>query len=129
VGPEDNVDRPIEVLVVDDQPRARRSLKALLATWARVGQIREAADGNEALTEMERACPDLVVMDVTMPGMDGLTAARAIKARWPNTRIVMLSMYPEYANEALSAGADAFVAKGEPPRQLLERLAAVAAEM
>jgi DNA-binding NarL/FixJ family response regulator len=123
------MERPIEVLVVDDQPRARRSLKALLATWGKVGGVREASDGIEALREMEKTCPDLVVMDVTMPGMDGLTAARAIKSRWPKTRIVMLSMYPEYADEALSAGADAFVTKGEPPAQLLERLAAVAAGM
>jgi len=123
------MDRPIEVLVVDDQPRARRSLKALLATWTRTGGVREAANGLEALAQMEESCADLVVMDVTMPAMDGLTAARQIRSRWPNTHIVILSMYPEYADEAISAGADAFLTKGESPTLLLERLATIAAEM
>lgn len=123
------MDRSIKVLVVDDQPRARRSLKALLATWPRAGEVREAANGLEALTQMEEACADLVVMDVTMPAMDGLTAARQIRSRWPNTHIVILSMYPEYADKALSAGADAFLTKGESPALLMERLATIAEEM
>ncbi len=123
------MDRPIEVLVVDDQPRARRSLKALLATWARVGGVREAANGLEALAQMEAACADLVVMDVRMPEMDGLTATRQIKARWPNTHIVILSMCPAYADEALSAGADAFLTKGESPARLMAQLAAIMGEL
>jgi CheY-like chemotaxis protein len=123
------MERPLEVLIVDDQPRARRSLKALLATWTRIGDVHEAANGLEALIELETTHPDLVLLDVLMPEMDGLVTARQIKARWPDVKIVMLSMYPEYANEALSAGADAFLTKGEPPRLLLERLAAVAGNM
>jgi two-component system, NarL family, sensor histidine kinase FusK len=123
------MDRPIEVLVVDDQPRARRSLKALLATWAKAGRVREAANGLEALMAMEQACSDLVVMDVMMPEMDGLAATRQIRSRWPNTHIVILSMYPEYEDEALSAGADAFLTKGESPALLMERLATIATEM
>jgi DNA-binding NarL/FixJ family response regulator len=123
------MDRPIEVLVVDDQPRARRSLKALLATWAQAGAVREAANGIEALQQMETACADLVVMDVMMPEMDGLTATRQIRSRWPNTHIVVLSMYAQYAEDAISAGADAFLTKGESPALLMEQLAAIAAGM
>jgi DNA-binding NarL/FixJ family response regulator len=123
------MDKQIEVLIVDDQPRARRSLKALLATWGKVGNVSEAANGCEALRQAETHPLDLVVMDVLMPEMDGLAAAREIKARWPDVKIVMLSMYPEYADEALSAGADAFVTKGESPRVLLERLAKVTGRM
>ena len=123
------MDRPMDVLVVDDQPRARKSLRALLATWSQVGAVREAAGGLEALAQIECMPPDLVVMDVLMPDMDGLTTARQIRARWPGTKIVLLSMDPSYANEALSAGADAFVTKGDSPRLLIERLAAVTGSM
>jgi DNA-binding NarL/FixJ family response regulator len=119
------MDRSLDVLVVDDQPRARKSLTALLATWGKVGTIREAAGGRDAIAEIETMPPDLVVMDVLMPDVDGLTAARQIRARWPGTWIVLLSMDPSYAGEALSAGADAFVSKGDSPRLLIERLAAV----
>jgi DNA-binding NarL/FixJ family response regulator len=117
----------MEVLIVDDQPRARQSLRALLATWSPVQGVREAANGREALCMVETAQPDLVIMDVRMPEMDGLTATRLIKARWPQVRVVVLSMYGEYLGEALEAGADAFVTKGEPPKQLLVTLAATAA--
>jgi DNA-binding NarL/FixJ family response regulator len=116
----------MEVLIVDDQPRARQSLRALLATWPPVQGVREAMNGREALCLMESTQPDLVIMDVRMPEMDGLAATRLIKTRWPSVRVVVLSMYGEYVDEALAAGADAFVTKGEPPNQLLARLEAVA---
>ena len=114
-----------EVLIVDDQPRARRSLRALLATSPTAGAVREAATGLEAIQRVEEACPDLVVMDVRMPAMDGLEATRLIKARWPAVKIVVLSMYPEYQDEALAAGADAFVVKGDPQVQLLNCFAQI----
>jgi len=119
----------MDVLIVDDQPRTRRSLRALLATWSPVEGVREAANGREALSLVEAAQPDLVIMDARMPEMDGLTATRQIKARWPQVRVVILSMYGECCEEALAAGADAFVTKGEPPRQLLAKLASVAGNL
>ena len=107
----------IQILVVDDQPRARRSLKALLATWPQVEGIREAANGREAVGLVEEYRPDVVLMDARMPEMDGLQATRFIKARWPQVKVIMLSMYADYLDEALAAGADAFVSKGEPPEK------------
>jgi DNA-binding NarL/FixJ family response regulator len=115
----------MDVLIVDDQLRARRSLRALLATWSPVKGVREAVNGREALELVKAAPPDLVIMDARMPEMDGLTATREIKARWPQVRVVVLSIYSEYSEEALAAGADAFVTKGEPPQQLLITLASV----
>jgi len=116
---------PIRVLIVDDQPRARKSLKALLSTWPRASEIREASNGGEAVQLVRELQPDLVLMDVRMPEVDGLTATRKIKARWPQVKVMVLSMYLEYEDEALAAGADAFVGKGEDPNKLLDLLSAV----
>jgi len=116
----------MQILIVDDQPRARQSLKALLTTWTQVKEIREAASGQEALHLVEESRPDVVLMDARMPEMDGLEATWLIKARWPQVKIIVLSMYADYRTEALAAGADAFVSKGEPPEQLLATLATVA---
>lgn len=114
-----------QVLVVDDQPRARSSMRALLATWPMAGTVREAANGREALSMVEAYQPDLILMDARMPEMDGLIATRLIKARWPQVRIVVLSMYGEYCEAALAAGADAFVSKVDSPDRLLAALATV----
>ena len=115
----------IRVLIVDDQPRARQSLKALLATWFKTGEIQEASGGHEATCLVEESRPDVVLMDARMPGMDGLEATRLIKTRWPGVKVVVLSMYPDYKEPALAAGADAFVDKGELPERLLAILSAV----
>jgi CheY-like chemotaxis protein len=112
----------VRVLIVDDQPRARQSLKALLATWPIIQTIREAANGKEALALVEESLPDLVLMDIRMPKMDGLEATRRIKAKWPQVKIIVLSVYTEHTTEALAAGADAFVCKCEPPEALLKAL-------
>lgn len=117
----------VRILVVDDQPRARQGLKALLATWPPAQEVREAANGREALALVEESQPDLVLMDIRMPEMDGLEATRRIKARWPHVQVIVLSMYAEYADEALAAQADAYVCKGDPPEKLLATLAAIAA--
>jgi YesN/AraC family two-component response regulator len=117
----------VRVLVVDDQLRARQGLKALLATWPQLLEIKEAANGKQALAIVEEYKPDLVLMDVRMPEMDGLEATRRIKATWPRVLVVVLSMYTEYAAEAVAAQADAFVCKGEPPEKLIETLTALTA--
>jgi DNA-binding NarL/FixJ family response regulator len=116
---------PIHVLIVDDQPRARKSVKALLSTWQRAGEIYEAGNGHEAVQLVRELQPDLVLMDVRMPEVDGLQATVQIKALWPQVKIVVLSMHLEYRDEALAAGADAFVGKGEPADRLLAVLSAV----
>jgi DNA-binding NarL/FixJ family response regulator len=115
----------IQVLIADDQPRARQSLKALLSTLPQIEQVREAKNGCDGIHLMEEQQPDLVLFDVRMPEMDGLEATRLVKARWPQIKIIVLSLYGDYASDALAAGADAFFSKGEPPEELVETLASL----
>lgn len=123
----------VRVLIVDDQRRARQSLKALLATWPMIETIQEAANSQEALALVKESPPDLVLMDLrrlktpALPkgggaSVDGLEATRRIKAKWPHVKIIVLSVHTEHAAEALAAGADAFVCKCEPPEALLKAL-------
>jgi CheY-like chemotaxis protein len=114
--------KTLRILIVDDQQRARRSLKALLATRFQLAETCEAANGREAIRCVEECKPDIVLMDARMPEMDGIEATRIIKTRSAHTPVIMLSMYPEYQAEALAAGASAFISKGEPPERLLEVL-------
>jgi DNA-binding NarL/FixJ family response regulator len=116
---------PIQILVVDDQPRARKSLQALLSTWPRASEMHEASNGREAVQLVRELQPDVVLMDVRMPEVDGLKATVQIKALWPEVKVIVLSMYTEYHDEALAAGADAFVGKGEAPDKLLDLLSVV----
>jgi CheY-like chemotaxis protein len=102
-------------------------MKALLATWPLAGPVQEAASGQQAVQLVETFEPDVVLMDIRMPGMDGVEATRLIKSQRPQVKIIALSMYAEYAADAAAAGADAFVSKGQPPGQLLATLAAVVA--
>jgi len=121
--------KPIRVLIVDDQPRARRSLEALLSTWHRALEIREASDGREALHLTQEFRPNIVLMDVRMPQLDGLEATAQIKAIWPWVKVIVLSMYPEHRDEALASGADTFLAKGDAPDALLGVLGAILGEV
>ncbi len=116
----------IRILIVDDQPRTRQSLKALVGTWLQTLEISEAVNGAEAVRRVAELKPDVVLMDVLMPEMDGLQATRLIKATSPQVKVILLSLYAEYRKDAALVGADAFFAKGEPPQQLLEMLAILA---
>ena len=119
---------PIRILVVDDQPRARQSLKTLLATCPQVKEVREAALAREAVRLIQESQPDVVLMDVQMPEMNGLQATRLVKAQWPQVKVIILTLYAEYAAEARAAGADAFICKGEPAGKLLTTLITVATD-
>lgn len=113
---------PIRILLVDDRPPARAGMRALLQSLTQqapanaanvsIEILGEAGNGKEALKMVENLKPDVVVMDVCMPDMDGLEATRVLKARWPQLRIVVLSMYAASRGEAITAGADAYLVKG-----------------
>ncbi len=116
----------LKVLIVDDLARARQSLKALVGTHPAVAALNEAASGREAVAMVETWSPDAVLMDVCMAEMSGIEATKTIKTRWPGIKVIVISMNGDYEAEALAAGADAFVNKGEPPARLLQALDGVA---
>lgn len=122
------MDRHVRVLIADDQPRARKALKALIGTIGLDGQrqdsqsaievVGEAGDGSEALRLVNECQPDVVLMDIRMPGMDGLEATRLIKRNFHAVQVLVLTMYSSDRTDALAAGADAFLVKGCPSDEL-----------
>ena len=118
--------RSLRILIVDDQPRARQSLKAVVTAWLHIEKVREAETAAQAISCVEEWLPDLILMDARMPDMDGIEATRLVKTRWPGVKVVVLSIYPEYRYEALAAGADMFLGKDEPPERLLAMLSSIA---
>jgi DNA-binding NarL/FixJ family response regulator len=107
------------IMIVEDNLRARRALKALISQQAGIEIAAEASNGQEALQTINEQIPDIVLMDVCMPVMDGLEATRLIKAKWPRIRVIILTMYPQNRVEAFETGADAFLLKGCPVEELM----------
>jgi anaerobic carbon-monoxide dehydrogenase iron sulfur subunit len=116
----------IKVLIADDRKRSRAGMRALLATWSDIEIVGTAADGLEAVQSVGRLRPDVVLMDVRMPRANGLEATRQIKCSWPQTWLVILSLYGSYRQAALGAGADRFLLKGGRAEELLDAIRAVA---
>ena len=114
----------IRVLLVDDSAQVRRELRAMFDLCEGITVAGEAAQGEEALAQEEALSPDVVLMDLAMPVMDGCEAARRIKARRPGCRIVALSIHAGEEDRRLAAlaGVDAFVVKGAPLQELLEAI-------
>lgn len=119
----------IRLIVADDQARVRTALRTELELELDVQVVGEAKDGAAALDLAERLRPDVVLMDIRMRGMDGLSATKALRERAPQTGVVILSLYDDAGtrSNALEAGAVAFVSKHEPYEALLEALRQAAA--
>jgi len=112
---------PIQVLLVDDEPKVLRGLRMRLGLAADIRVVGEAADGATAVDLASLLSPDVVLMDVNMPAMDGITATRELLARVPLAAVVMLSLHDDQGtiDRALAAGAAAFVAKQQMDGDLL----------
>ena len=120
---------PVRVLIVDDMPHVRRELNQLLDLAGGLEIVGHAANGAQAVELAQTLCPDVVLLDLGMPVMDGFEAARRIKASGSGSRIVVLSVHADEATrrEAAQAGADAFVVKGSSLDSLLEAIVGRAA--
>ena len=118
----------IRVLVVDDQSMVRAGLRMLLADEPDIEVVAEAGNGREAVAQAARFHPDVVLMDIRMPELDGLEATRRILAADPSARVLVLTTFDldEYVYEALCAGASGFVLKDDPPEQLIAAVHTVA---
>lgn len=117
----------IRVLIVDDHVIVRSGLRLLLEAEQGISVIGEAADGNEALQLVERQHPDLILMDIAMPGMDGMEATRQIRTRWPQIKVLVLTMHrsDEYFFEVLKAGASGYILKGAETGELIHAVRVV----
>ena len=120
-------DKPlISVLIVDDKPQVRKELRLLLELSGGVEIVGEAVNGQEAIHQAELLHPDVVILDIEMPVLDGLQATRQIKQCRLAKRVVILSVHsePEEISRAMQAGADTFIQKGSPYSMLIESILA-----
>lgn len=108
------------VLLVDDHSLVRASLRSLLADFAGIEVVAEASDGREAVKLVAKHHPELVLMDISMAGLNGLDATRRIVKEYPNVRVIVLSMHTgeDYVLQALRTGASGYVLKQSTPREL-----------
>ncbi|MCX7717541.1 MAG: response regulator transcription factor [Candidatus Sumerlaeaceae bacterium] len=119
----------IRVLIADDHPLIRRGLRDLLEAAERMQVVAEASNAAQAMELVRRDCPDIVIMDITMPGRTGLDALRDIKREFPQLPVLMLSIHPEdqYAIRAIKAGAAGYLTKESAPEELVNAIEKVIA--
>jgi DNA-binding NarL/FixJ family response regulator len=124
-----NAPLPIQVVLADDHDLVRSGIKALLSTVEGVQVIAEARNGNELLQLLESVKPDVVMTDISMPGMDGITAISEIHSRFPDVKVIVLSMYDtvDFVKRAVANGACGYLMKDAPPFELEQALRSVMA--
>ncbi len=123
-----DTEQSIKLLIVDDHLAVREGLRSMLGREPDMDVVAEAADGREALHQVEVEAPHVVLMDVFMPGMGGIEATRAIKARWPDTRVLVFTVLdaPSLVMRALGAGADGYLLKDTLRQTLVSAIRTVA---
>jgi len=115
------------VLLAEDHTIVRKGLRSLLDKETGIKVVEEAEDGREAILKAEELYPDVVVMDIAMPGLNGLEATRQIKKRFPDIKIIILTMHAneEYILQSLKAGASGYLIKKAAPVELISAINAV----
>jgi two-component system NarL family response regulator len=120
-------DAVIRILIADDHPIVRDGLNAVISDQPDMEVVAEAANGKEAVQLAQQYRPDVLLIDLRMPRLDGLEAINAIRADWPQARIIILTTYDgdEDIYRSLQAGAQAYLLKGTPRAELLDTIRAV----
>ena len=121
--------RPLRIVLADDHATVRQALKLLIDAQDDMQVVGEAGDGRAAIERVEEFNPDVVVMDISMPGLNGLNATRTLKELHPESRVVALTRYSDdaYLQELLRAGVAGYVLKQSPSLELLQAIRAAAA--
>jgi DNA-binding NarL/FixJ family response regulator len=119
----------VRIVLADDHPVVRRGLRALLDSLDGLEVVGEAADGDQALREVQLTQPDVVLMDVRMPGLDGVEATKRVRAACPGTAVLVLTMYDDDATvlAAMRAGAGGYLLKGADQDEIVAAIRAVVA--
>jgi len=117
-------ERRVKILVCDDHPVVRSGLRGMITSQPDLEVVAEAAEGSEAVSLTDRFKPDVVLMDLRMPGMDGVTATAGIKARHPDTNVLILTTYDTDADilRALEKGATGFLLKDEREDRIFDAI-------
>ena len=112
------------ILIVDDNVTLRKGLRSLLSSHQDFSIVGEAGDGQEAIECVGELHPDLVLIDISMPRMDGLEATRKIKKKWPETKVLALTVHnsSEYITATIKAGADDYILKDSPSAELIQSI-------
>ncbi len=113
------MNRKIRILVVDDSVSFRMGMHALLEIQSDMQEVGMAPSGHKALELVGQLQPDLVLLDAQMPDMNGIEVTQAIKNRWPEMKVILMTMFSDYRAKSIEAGADAFLTKGLPPEHVL----------
>jgi DNA-binding NarL/FixJ family response regulator len=113
------MNKKIRILIVDDSLSFRMGMRALLEIQPDMQEIGMAPNGHKAVELVEELQPDLVLLDAQMTDMTGIEVTQRIKSRWPNVKVILMTMYADYRSKAIEAGADAFLTKGFPPEHIL----------
>lgn len=118
----------IRILLAEDHQLVREGIKLLVANQADMEVVAEAGDGREAIRLAEQLRPDVILMDISMPGMNGLEATSSITSAWPEARVLALTRHSDegFLQRLLSAGAAGYVLKQSAPSELLSAVRAVA---
>jgi len=121
--------QPIKVMLVDDHMVVRSGLGTVLAVYDDMQLVGEAKDGEEAIRLCEKLQPDVILMDMVMPKMDGVAATKTIKERWPNIQVIALTSFKEkeYVEGALKAGASGYLLKNVSAEELVNAIRKAAA--
>ena len=111
----------IRVLLVDDHQVVREGLKRMLEPDKDIKVVGEAVNGEDAITQAELLSPDVILMDIKMPDMDGITATHQLSQKMPDVKVIMLTLY-EYVTEAIEAGASGYILKDASRERLIQAI-------